>query len=455
MWDFANRGIPDHLQTICGQLNSHGYQCTYKAKNSEFDKTITLEDYRNWNKFGVITMITHGGVSGGEVHFNTGVLVRDVPDRYNKDFVVGNLLPANYQSWPDMVTAITPGWFTTYYGPSGFDRTLLYIAGCAILTNKTLSSVLIGNGGTSTVFSWDNKVELRTHATDAGIDLFTQLLTNKRDCGEAHLQVDLNGNAEVQNPPAKFLYEGNPWLRLIPAWIVVSTNPKDGAANVPVTTPIAAAFSTDVDPATVNSSTFLINPRVAGSVSYQNRTAGFFPTSDLEWNTTYTATITTGVEDFAGNSLDDNYSWTFKTAAKPDNNCVDVKEGPWTFCVEGTGGECVLEFVGGDLTQRDCYVSYDDDAIFAGDVTGNYWSGENPREKIAFYGFFNGNPADSFEGFIETTDGSGVTAPLTGHYGRSARPGRVAGIGKQSTTGVTTRDLRNTLKEMAKRSTSK
>jgi hypothetical protein len=398
-------------------------------------------------------MITHGGVSGGQVHFATGVLVRDVPDGYNQDFIAGNLLPANYWASPDMVTSITPGWFTKYYGSSGLKKTLVYIAGCALLMNKSLSSVVAGSG--SAFFSWDNKVDLGTQASQTGIDLFTQLLTNELDCGGAYQQLVENGNAEVQVPPAKFGFDGNSGLRLIAPWNIVTTNPADGAKNVPVTTLIAAAFSTDIDPATVNGITFLVSPRVAGTVGYENQTAGFFPASDLAWSTTYTATITTGVKDPGGNSLDKDYSWSFTTAAKPVDNCVDVREGPWTFCVEGDGGNCVLEFVGGNLTQRGCFVSYDEDAIFAGTVTGTYWAGENPREKIAFYGSFYGNPASSFEGFIETTDGYGVTAPLTGHYGSSAVTGSIAGSQTKTTFGVTARDLENVLKELELRRTSR
>ncbi|MFA5851440.1 MAG: ice-binding family protein, partial [Spirochaetales bacterium] len=44
-------------------------------------------------------------------------------------------------------------------------------------------------------------------------------------------------------------------------------------------------------------------------------TATFNPNSDLLGSTVYTATITTGVQDLAGNALASNHSWTFTTAA--------------------------------------------------------------------------------------------------------------------------------------------
>jgi hypothetical protein len=38
------------------------------------------------------------------------------------------------------------------------------------------------------------------------------------------------------------------------------------------------------------------------------------PVSDLEPNTTYTATLATGVKDMAGNALTGNLVWSFTTA---------------------------------------------------------------------------------------------------------------------------------------------
>jgi hypothetical protein len=57
---------------------------------------------------------------------------------------------------------------------------------------------------------------------------------------------------------------------------------------------------------------------VTGTVSYDanSTTATFTPTSDLNYDTTYTATITTGAEDLAGNGLQANYSWSFTTQSE-------------------------------------------------------------------------------------------------------------------------------------------
>lgn len=104
---------------------------------------------------------------------------------------------------------------------------------------------------------------------------------------------------------------------------VVSTSPEINATDVPVDANITAAFNKDIDPTTINTNTFLLedaagNP-VAGTVSYDavTKTAIFDPADNLEYGTTYTATITTGVKDTDGNALAADYSWSFTTEAAP------------------------------------------------------------------------------------------------------------------------------------------
>jgi hypothetical protein len=104
-----------------------------------------------------------------------------------------------------------------------------------------------------------------------------------------------------------------------------------GPTGVPINTSIIATFSENMSPATVvAASVFTVTctaPCVspAGSVSYAagSRTAVFTPNAALMAATVYTARITTGAADLAGNALGGNqaappaasdYVWTFTTA---------------------------------------------------------------------------------------------------------------------------------------------
>jgi hypothetical protein len=106
-----------------------------------------------------------------------------------------------------------------------------------------------------------------------------------------------------------------------------------GPAGVAANSAISAVFTEDMAAATLSGSTFTLTcsaPCVdpATSVSYivGNRTALATPAAPLAAGTTYTATITTGATDLAGNALAgnqaappaaSNYIWSFTTAALP------------------------------------------------------------------------------------------------------------------------------------------
>ncbi len=108
---------------------------------------------------------------------------------------------------------------------------------------------------------------------------------------------------------------------------VIITVPAAGATSVATNTKITATFSEDMNPATISGSTFTLSnstlgTAVAGTVTYSvaSRTAVFTPTTPttLPANSQFTATITTGATDLAGNALASPYVWTFATSAITD-----------------------------------------------------------------------------------------------------------------------------------------
>jgi glucose/arabinose dehydrogenase len=108
---------------------------------------------------------------------------------------------------------------------------------------------------------------------------------------------------------------------------VVSTKPADLATGVEVTSLVTADFSEPVQSPTVTTSTFNLktgttNTNVPGSVALsQDGTKATFTPSSLVASTLYTATITTGVKDLAGNGLAFNKVWSFTTAGSTSTSC--------------------------------------------------------------------------------------------------------------------------------------
>ncbi len=114
---------------------------------------------------------------------------------------------------------------------------------------------------------------------------------------------------------------------------IYSTIPLDGAADVPINQAVTVTFSEPMDPAAMNSTTFTLSgpggTPVAGVVTYAAiaNTATFTPNATLDPNTIYTAAVTTGATDLAGNPLGPGLvpnPWTFTTAPTPDTTAPTI-----------------------------------------------------------------------------------------------------------------------------------
>jgi hypothetical protein len=98
---------------------------------------------------------------------------------------------------------------------------------------------------------------------------------------------------------------------------VSSVTPVDGAVDVATNASITAIFSEEMAPETISTATFSLfegELSVAGAVTCSGVTAIFAPMDNLKTDTLYTATITSQAADLAGNTLVEDYVWTFITA---------------------------------------------------------------------------------------------------------------------------------------------
>lgn len=107
--------------------------------------------------------------------------------------------------------------------------------------------------------------------------------------------------------------------------VVNSTEPLNNVTGIERNKAVAITFSEAMDPFTINVSTFTLNQGtmpVSGMVTYSGATAKFTPSNNLTANTEYTATITTGAKDLAGNALSTNNVWTFTTGGNASGLAV-------------------------------------------------------------------------------------------------------------------------------------
>ncbi|MEE8576907.1 MAG: Ig-like domain-containing protein [candidate division Zixibacteria bacterium] len=100
---------------------------------------------------------------------------------------------------------------------------------------------------------------------------------------------------------------------------IYSTVPTQGSTNVPINSVITATFSEVMTPGSINDTTFLVEPEIAGVVNYANKVATFTPTNPLPHGYQLTARVTKEVTDLAGNHMAADFVWGFSTElALPD-----------------------------------------------------------------------------------------------------------------------------------------
>jgi len=142
--------------------------------------------------------------------------------------------------------------------------------------------------------------------------------------------MDLAGNALQANVTWSFTTGAS---ADVTAPVVLSNDPAGAASGVAISNTIKVTFSEAMDPATITTANFAVTgpgtALVVGTVAFDasNNTATFTrikhlttpvdshptPVSYLEPGTTYTATLTTGARDMAGNALANNQVWSFTT----------------------------------------------------------------------------------------------------------------------------------------------
>ncbi|WP_375581260.1 ice-binding family protein [Marivirga tractuosa] len=103
---------------------------------------------------------------------------------------------------------------------------------------------------------------------------------------------------------------------------VESTSPVSDDINVARNNNVVITFSEDMDPSTINSSTFTVEQGttdINGDVVYSETKATFTPSGSFDAASEYTATINTDAKSQKGVNLEDNYEWKFTTSGSDEN----------------------------------------------------------------------------------------------------------------------------------------
>lgn len=135
---------------------------------------------------------------------------------------------------------------------------------------------------------------------------------------------------------------------------ISSITPANAAVNVATNANITVTFSKAMNAATITSATFNVKQGAAAVpcvVSYSGNVATLNPIGPFILNKAYSVTVTTGVQDVAGNGLAVNKSWSFTTG-------VAMPAGPLAVNL-GTASNFVLLSKSGIDTVPDSVITGD------------------------------------------------------------------------------------------------
>jgi len=271
----------------------------------------------------------------------------------------GVALASNY-SWtfttaaappaPPTVTAVTPANSSTGVAVAT-NPTATFSQAMTASTITSSTFTLTGPGGTAVSgnASYDAPTSIATFQPLANLAYNTQY-TGTITTG-------------VQNSSSVSLASNYTWSFTTapgPVPAVSATVPAGSATSVSVTNALTATFTQPMTLSTINTTNFTLTATggsaVTGTVTYtsSSKTATFTPSAALAYNTSYTATITTGVTDTASAALAANYVWTFATGANPNQATVDF--GAQKQFIRGFGGSTAWL---GQMTQAQANALFD------------------------------------------------------------------------------------------------
>jgi len=333
-WFFTTGTAPDtNAPTVTATINANGatnvpINTAAGATFSEAMDPLTISTATFTLRHGtnlVAGTVTYSGVSTvftPATNLLASTLYTATITTGAKD-LAGNALANNYVwSWttglapdttPPTVSSTIPANTTTNVAISGNLAATFSEAMDPLTISTATFSLKQGAAVVTGTVSYAGVTATFNPASDlAPLTVYTATITN--------LVKDLAGNALVT------VYSWNFTTGVTPDTTpptVSSTMPTNGAAGLLINQKIAATFSEAMDPLTISTATFTLQhgiTAVTGAVNYASGTATFAPLSALTTSTLYTATITTGGKDLAGNALATNKVWSFTTGSSTDTN---------------------------------------------------------------------------------------------------------------------------------------
>lgn len=327
---------------------------------AEADSTITLYDTDGTTQLGSVTADTNGdwSITASTLSDGTHSLTVTVTDAAGNTSVASS--PVNFTvdaTAPTTTSSATGGTYgapqtvtlsvnetaTIYYTTDGTTPTTgsaTYSSDISISTDTTLKFFAVDSLGNeesvvTLVFTIDTTAPTTTaniaggrYNTPQSVSLSTNepatIYYTTDGTTPTTSSATYSGEISVSDTVLKFFavdslgntetVKTETYVQDTDAPTIDSYSPLANATGVEADSTISVTFSEAMDTSTITTTTFSVDGGVSGSIAFSggDTIATFTPSANLNFTTLYTATLTSGIKDVAGNALTGS-SWSFTT----------------------------------------------------------------------------------------------------------------------------------------------
>lgn len=166
------------------KLENKDYEVLYLRNENRNQQDITLEHYKNWDNYGVVSYSGHSGVINNLFIISSGILNSE---QFRKENLAGfdnnHLYLETYLKDPKIYVGLTNLFFRHNY-PNKINNTFLLMSSCESQKYYILADELIPQGGNSVYWGWTKTMQPLAGAWRNTRYMIDQLLEHGKTCGE-------------------------------------------------------------------------------------------------------------------------------------------------------------------------------------------------------------------------------------------------------------------------------
>ncbi|MBW6484395.1 MAG: hypothetical protein K0B10_15235 [Vicingaceae bacterium] len=190
------------------KLENKNFVVDYIRNETPQQQNISLDNYMNWDEYGIISFSGHGAFAGNIFGITSGIRITPAfEEQYSQKFLNNEFMwTGKAKDGSHKYVALTNIFFRNQY-PNYLDNTFILMSACQSQKNSILSLDLVKIGGNSAYWGWTNNMTPLAGAWRNTRYLIDQMLDLGKTSGQSHsLMVQNNRHRHILLPQMKYTY---------------------------------------------------------------------------------------------------------------------------------------------------------------------------------------------------------------------------------------------------------